>query len=119
MFIIFAYLFRNGLQELLSGTTNKDEFPFYLFIILSAVLTVLAFIKNLSLIPVLGLLSCFYLMTQLGYTNWLRFLVWLIIGLDILHSHYSYEAQLYLGMKIRHGITLFKRISFYRGAIFY
>lgn len=90
LFILFAYLFRNGLRELLSGTENKDEFPFYLFIILSAVLTVLAFIKNLSLIPVLGLLSCFYLMTQLGYTNWLRFLVWLIIGL-VIYFTYSYK----------------------------
>ncbi len=90
LFILFAYLFRNGLRELLSGTENKDEFPFYLFIILSTVLTVLAFIKNLSLIPVLGLLSCFYLMTQLGYTNWLRFLVWLIIGL-VIYFTYSYK----------------------------
>ncbi len=90
LFILFAYLFRNGLQDLLSGTSNKDEFPFYLFIILSTVLTVLAFIKNLSLIPVLGLLSCFYLMTQLGYTNWLRFLVWLVIGL-VIYFTYSYK----------------------------
>ena len=53
-------------------------------------LTVLAFIKNLSLIPVLGLLSCFYLMTELGYTNWLRFLIWLVIGL-VIYFTYSYK----------------------------
>ena len=37
--------------------------------------------KELSLIPALGLLTNFYLMSHLGITNWLRFLVWLLIGL--------------------------------------
>src|SRR6202012_4315611 len=62
----------------------------FLFIILSAVLTVMAFLKNLSLIPVLGLLSCFYLMTELGYLNWIRFLAWLLIGM-VIYISYSYE----------------------------
>jgi APA family basic amino acid/polyamine antiporter len=90
LFIICAYLFRKDVRALFSGTNNKDDFPFYLFIILSAVLTVLSFVKNLSLIPVLGLLSCFYLMTELGYTNWLRFLIWLVIGL-VIYFTYSYK----------------------------
>jgi positive regulator of sigma E activity len=47
------------------------------------VVAVLAFIKRLSLIPVLGLLSCTYLSTQLGVTNWSRFVIWLLIGLAI------------------------------------
>ena len=73
-----------------TGENAHENFPFFIFIILSAVLTVLAFMKNLSLIPVLGLLSCFYLMTELGYTNWIRFLVWLIIGL-LIYFTYSYK----------------------------
>jgi len=44
---------------------------------------VLSFVKWLSLIPVLGLLTCFYLMTQLGITNWTRFVIWLVVGLAI------------------------------------
>jgi len=90
LFIICAYLFRKDVQALFSGANNKDDLPLYLFIILSVVITVLAFIKNLSLIPVLGLLSCFYLMTELGYTNWLRFLIWLVIGL-VIYVTYSYK----------------------------
>jgi uncharacterized membrane protein len=43
--------------------------------------TWIAIRKELSLIPVLGLLANFYLMSQLGITNWLRFLIWLLIGL--------------------------------------
>ncbi|CAM3910807.1 amino acid permease [Mucilaginibacter galii] len=73
-----------------AAENSHEQFPIALFIILSAILTVLAVVKNLSLIPVLGLLSCFYLMTELGYTNWLRFLIWLVIGLVIYFS-YGYK----------------------------
>jgi APA family basic amino acid/polyamine antiporter len=66
------------------------NFPNYLFFILIIVISIYSFIKNFSLIPVLGLMSCFYLMTELGYTNWLRFLIWLVIGLVIYFS-YSYK----------------------------
>lgn len=61
----------------------KDKLPFFLFIILSVALAIASFVKKLSLIPVLGLASCFYLMTELGFTNWMRFLIWLVIGLFI------------------------------------
>ena len=92
-FICFSYFFRKDLVDLFSGKSSKDDLPFFLFIILSTVLTVLCFIKDLSLIPVLGLLSCFYLMTELGYTNWLRFLIWLIIGL-VIYFTYGYKHSL-------------------------
>jgi len=90
LFIICGYVFRNGIVGLFDGAHNKDDLPFFLFIILSTVLTVLCFVKNLSLIPVLGLLSCFYLMTELGYTNWLRFLIWLVVGL-VIYITYGYK----------------------------
>jgi hypothetical protein len=53
------------------------------FIFAATALTVISFFKNLSLIPILGLLSCVYLMSQLGSTNWARFVLWLIAGLAI------------------------------------
>jgi APA family basic amino acid/polyamine antiporter len=90
VFIAGIYLFHKDIAGLFSGENRHENFPFFIFIILSAVLTVAAFIKNLSLIPVLGLLSCFYLMTELGYTNWIRFLAWLIIGL-VIYFTYSYK----------------------------
>ena len=90
LFIIGAVFFWKDIAGLFSGENAHEQFPFFLFIILSAALTVLSFLKKLSLIPVLGLLSCFYLMTQLGYTNWIRFIVWLIIGL-VIYFTYSYK----------------------------
>ena len=92
-FIICMILLWKPIIGLFTGENSHENFPMFLFIILSAGLAVLAFIKNLSLIPVLGLLSCFYLMTQLGYTNWLRFLIWLVIGL-VIYFTYSYKHSL-------------------------
>jgi len=89
LFIIGLVAFWKPFLALFHYTGDHDKLPYFLFIGLSAVITVLAFIKNLSLIPVLGLLSCFYLMTELGYTNWLRFLIWLVIGL-VIYFTYSY-----------------------------
>jgi len=90
IFVVGVVFFKKDIVAAFTGANAHENFPFFLFIILSAVLTVLCFIKNLSLIPVLGLLSCFYLMTDLGYTNWLRFLVWLVIGL-VIYFTYSYS----------------------------
>ncbi|HKX62583.1 MAG TPA: amino acid permease [Verrucomicrobiae bacterium] len=58
----------------------RHKIPMVLFIIVATLLTVVTVIKRLSLIPVLGLLTCLYLMSQLGITNWMRFLLWLAAG---------------------------------------
>ncbi|MGI8639990.1 MAG: amino acid permease, partial [Pyrinomonadaceae bacterium] len=68
----------------------SHKIPFIFFVILSIALTILSITKKLSLIPILGLLSCLYLMTELGITNWLRFGVWLLVGL-IIYILYGYR----------------------------
>ena len=90
VFIVGVVVFWKNILGLFTDANAHENFPFFLFIILSAGLSVAAFIKNLSLIPVLGLLSCFYLMTELGYLNWLRFLIWLVIGL-VIYFTYGYK----------------------------
>ncbi len=82
-------------QDTLKSFFNPAEFhadrvPYVFFIILATILTVFCFLRRLSLIPVLGLLSCGYLMTTLGYTNWLRFGIWLLVGL-VLYFFYGYK----------------------------
>jgi basic amino acid/polyamine antiporter, APA family len=61
----------------------KHKIPLIGFILIAFVLTFYSIKNRLSLIPVLGLLTNLYLMTELGITNWLRFLIWLAIGLVI------------------------------------
>ncbi len=62
---------------------SVEGFPMMIFWIVMGIVTVYSYLQNFSLIPVLGLVSCFYLMAQESHTNWLRFLVWLIVGLVI------------------------------------
>lgn len=71
----------------LTGSLLRTEFPILIFLLGAVIMTFLAVWKQLSLIPVLGLLTNFYLMAQLGVTNWMRFLVWLVIGLFIYFAY--------------------------------
>jgi Mn2+/Fe2+ NRAMP family transporter len=93
LFIVGMIFFWNTFTGLFIGENIVHNFPYFLFVILSLSLTVLAFVKNLSLIPVLGLLSCFYLMAELDYESWLRFLIWLVVGL-VIYFTYSYKHSL-------------------------
>lgn len=68
----------------------SHKIPLIVFFVLAAVLTVLSLIKKLTLIPVLGVLACTYLMTELGITNWIRFGAWLIVGL-LIYFFYGYR----------------------------
>ena len=61
----------------------RDHFPFLIFCLVSIIITFQAVAKRWSLIPVLGLLTNLYLMSELGVTNWFRFGIWLVVGLVI------------------------------------
>ena len=60
------------------------------FFVLCIVMSVLAFMKNLSLIPLLGLISCCYLLTGMAVSNWKWFGIWLLIGL-VFYFSYGYK----------------------------
>lgn len=94
LFIVGVAIFHKEIFGLFVYTgdwhTYKDNLPFFIYIIVEIIVTALTFKKNLSLIPILGLSSSLYLMTELGYTNWLRFLIWLAIGL-VIYFAYSYR----------------------------
>jgi amino acid transporter len=83
----------SGLKKVFAGSFMKEDLPLAIFIAAACILTTLGMIKRLSLIPVLGLLSSLFLMVNLGFTNWMRFVVWLIIGMCVYvfysrhHSH--------------------------------
>jgi len=70
--------------------TFQHKLPLWGFVLVVLVLSALSFTRNLSLIPVLGLLTNLYLMTELGITNWSRFLIWLVLGL-IIYFFYGYH----------------------------
>lgn len=78
---LFAFIVFGDAHVLLNPTTH--DVPMILFWILFAVLSILSFVKRYSAIPVLGMITNFYLMTQLNFTNWAAFFVWLVFGLII------------------------------------
>jgi len=69
---------------------TEDTWPMVVFWLIAITMAVLAYIKRFSLIPILGMISCFYLMAQETHKVWIRFLVWLIIGLAV-YFLYSYR----------------------------
>jgi basic amino acid/polyamine antiporter, APA family len=68
----------------------QHKIPMWLFILLCGALTVLSFRHKLSLIPVLGLISCFYMMAQIPAHSWAGFFIWLVAGLGI-YFGYGYK----------------------------
>ena len=74
--------------------TNKDKIPMLGYIIIAVVLVYLAIKKKLSIIPILGLLTNLYLITELGITNWMRFLIWLVVGLALYFTYGNKHSKL-------------------------
>jgi hypothetical protein len=61
----------------------KHKIPMWIFIISLLGLAFWSYKENLSLIPLLGLISCLYMMAELSVWNWIYFTVWLLLGLVI------------------------------------
>ena len=55
-------------------------------------LSIVTFIKKYSLIPLMGLITCMYLLTGMTKNNWAWFLGWLLIGL-IVYFLYGYKKS--------------------------
>lgn len=69
---------------------TKDTWPMVVFWIIALIVAIMSYIKKWSLLPILGMVSCFYLMAQETHIVWMRFLIWLVIGLCIYFS-YGYQ----------------------------
>ena len=85
-------------QEFLSATftiTDKNaavNIPMITFFFICVLMSVLSFLKDFSLIPVLGLLSCCYLLTGMAAVNWKWFFIWFLIGL-VIYFTYSFKKS--------------------------
>jgi basic amino acid/polyamine antiporter, APA family len=56
------------------------------------ILVVITFFKNYSLIPLMGVTTCLYLLTGMTKSNWLWFLGWLALGL-VIYFLYGYRKS--------------------------
>jgi amino acid transporter len=80
------------LQGYVEGDSKADHVIMSGFFLIWLVLSIFSFTHKLSLIPVLGLLVNLYLMTQMGATNWERFLYWCLAGI-VIYFGYSYRKS--------------------------
>lgn len=62
------------------------------FWICAIILSVLAFVKKYSLIPLMGLITCMYLLTGMTAMNWAWFMGWLLLGL-VIYFLYGYKKS--------------------------
>jgi len=70
------------------------KIPTWIFILFTLFITIVTIRKNLSLIPLLGLLSCLYMMSQIQLSNWIYFTAWLLIGLLIYFGYSKRHSKL-------------------------
>lgn len=104
------HLFTNNPNEYISLLSNRLEteqmyhsgwslflhkIPLWLFAFALIGLSYWSYIKNLSLIPMLGLVCCLYMMCELTVWNWLYFSVWLLIGLSIYFLYSRHHSNLH------------------------
>ncbi|MDQ3049014.1 MAG: amino acid permease [Bacteroidota bacterium] len=95
-FAIVIVAFPEYFQGMFSfkSETFVSYLPMFIFIILCIVMSILSYLKNLSLIPVLGLVSCCYLLTGMAVSNWVWFSIWLAIGLVVYFAYSRNHSKL-------------------------
>lgn len=69
---------------------ERENWPTAIFWVMFVTISALSYKYRFSVIPVLGMVSNFYLMTQLNFTNWAAFIIWLLVGL-IVYFLYGYR----------------------------
>ena len=91
---IFIYSFNERIKEDFQnmGKDNLQDILFLVFIVVAVVLAILSFIKKLSLIPIMGVLFCSYLLIEIPAKSWLWFFAWMAIGLTI-YFLYGYRKS--------------------------
>lgn len=69
---------------------NTEEVLFIVFLIFALATAVITFIKNYSLIPIMGVLTCSYLMVEIPMVSWKWFVLWMALGI-LIYFLYGYR----------------------------
>ena len=81
-FILFCSVNDNYISGLFAGRSAYN-ISTIIFWITCFLLSIFAFMRNWSLIPLMGVSTCLYLLTGMTAKNWIWFAAWLAIGLVI------------------------------------
>lgn len=100
--LVFVYLFnkeammnfilfkKSSVPDASPLLVARENLPYWIFVVYALFISWFAFKNSLSLIPILGLTMCVYLMSELHVTTWEGFTIWLVAGL-IIYFFYSYK----------------------------
>ena len=96
IYSVTIFFFRNRISNAISnfGNDGYQEILFLIFILLTGILTVQTFRKKYSLIPVVGVASCLYLMVEIPAKSWVVFFGWMTLGLIIYFSYGKQHSRL-------------------------
>ena len=100
MFILMLFFFWERIQHSFSHLREDSltEVLFLVFVLLAFIMSLLTFLRNYSLIPVLGVMFCSYLLIEIPAISWIWFFAWMGIGLFI------YFIYGYRNSKLKTGI---------------
>ena len=81
--LVFLYSFRFRLEASVTNLSHEgyQEILFLIFCLIAIIMSVVTFIRKYSLIPILGMLCCLYLMIEIPAKSWMMFFMWMALGL--------------------------------------
>jgi APA family basic amino acid/polyamine antiporter len=90
----FLFLFASRIRDAFQNITHDslEEALFLVFTLLVTFLSIATVLKKLSLIPILGVLFCAYLLIEIPAVAWEWFFVWMGIGL-LIYFLYGYRKS--------------------------
>jgi amino acid transporter len=96
MYALFCYFFWDKVSDtfLNIATIDHERILFLIFLLLTLAITIATMIKRFSLIPVLGMLCCLYLMIEIPVKSWLVFFCWMGFGLAVYFMYGYWKSKL-------------------------
>jgi basic amino acid/polyamine antiporter, APA family len=94
IYVIFIWLFKERILTSFLNFTHQDlqESLFLIFSLIVTLLSLFTVIKKYSLIPVMGVLFCAYLLIEIPAISWKWFFTWMAFGLTI-YFLYGYKKS--------------------------
>ncbi|MGN6509765.1 MAG: amino acid permease [Chitinophaga sp.] len=96
LFAAFTFFFRTRIKDAFVNIAQFDHelILFLIFYLLAAAITLATIVKRLSLIPVLGMLCCLYLMIEIPVPSWIVFFCWMGGGLVVYFLYGYWRSRL-------------------------
>ena len=90
------YFGQNRIKEAFTsmGHEGYQEILYLVFVFILIIVAILSFIRNYSIIPVIGAMCCLYLMIEIPPISWLWFFIWMGIGLVFYAFYGSKQSKL-------------------------